>query len=140
LLQELKSECTPEELEYLEVALLGLSGRLPRRTYTDVYRRQFLHRVLALAGDVWRAHYLRPLPPILIPLASPDPDLTINLQPLVAAVYARSHYDRIINYLQPLHPPLIPSEATWLQERLQQQHAAFRIGSKHEAAGAAAPL
>lgn len=60
---------------------------------------------------VWHGHYLRPLPPIPIPLASPDPDITLALQPLVEAVYARSRYDRDIDYRRPLDPPLSPAEA-----------------------------
>jgi len=67
---------------------------------------------------VWHAHFLRPLPPIPIPLAPPDADITLTLQPLVGAVYARSHYERDIDYRQPLHPPLSPGEAAWLEERL----------------------
>ena len=64
-----------------------------------------------------RAHFLRPLPPIPTPLAPPDPDITLSLQPLVERVYARSYYDRDIDYRQPLHPPLNPAEAAWLEER-----------------------
>src|SRR5438876_4900305 len=41
---------------------------------------------------VWPAYSHLPLPEIPIPLAAPDPDLTIAFQPLVEAVYARSHY------------------------------------------------
>ncbi|HEV3006783.1 MAG TPA: DUF4058 family protein [Pirellulales bacterium] len=41
---------------------------------------------------VWPAHYLRPLPPIPIPLAPPDPDISLALQPLIQSVYARSRH------------------------------------------------
>jgi hypothetical protein len=57
-----------------------------------------------------------------IPLAPPDPDIHLALQPLVEAVYARSHYDRDIDYRRPLDPALCPSDATWLEERLGEQH------------------
>jgi hypothetical protein len=72
---------------------------------------------------VWQAHCLRPLPPIPIPLAAPDSDIPVALQPLVQAVYVRSHYDRIIDYHQPLNPPLGPVEAEWLQDRWRQPPA-----------------
>jgi len=55
------------------------------------------------------------------PLAAPDPDITLALQPLVEAVYARSHYDRDLDYRRPLHPPLCPADAVWLEERLGEQ-------------------
>jgi Protein of unknown function (DUF4058) len=67
---------------------------------------------------VWPAHFLRALPPISIPLAPPDADITLALQPLVEAVYARSHYDRDVDYRRPLHLPLCSSDAAWLEERL----------------------
>ncbi len=71
--------------------------------------------------ELLRGGYLRPLPPIPIPLAPPDPDLSLALQPLVEAVYARSRYDRDIDYRRPLDPPLNLAEATWLEERLRRQ-------------------
>jgi hypothetical protein len=36
---------------------------------------------------VWPAFFDRPLPPIPVPLSRPEPDLTLDLQPLVAAIY-----------------------------------------------------
>jgi hypothetical protein len=70
---------------------------------------------------VWPAQFLRPLPPVPIPLAPPDPDITLSLQPLAEAVYARSHYHRDIDYRRPLQPPLNPAAAAWLEERLREQ-------------------
>src|SRR5579884_1150085 len=37
---------------------------------------------------VWPAHFVRPLPALNVPLAPPDADLSVPLQPLVEAVYA----------------------------------------------------
>jgi Protein of unknown function (DUF4058) len=71
---------------------------------------------------VWPAHFLRPLPPLSTPLAAPDPDITLALQPLVEAVYARSHYDRDIDYRRPPRPALCPADAAWLDERLGEQY------------------
>jgi hypothetical protein len=70
---------------------------------------------------VWPAHFVRPLPELNVPLATPDGDITVSLQPLVEAVYARSRYDRDIDYHQPLHPPLSPAEAAWLEQRLRER-------------------
>ena len=44
------------------------------------------------------------------------------LQPLVDAVYARSHYDRDLDYRRPLSPPFRPVDAAWLEERLGKLH------------------
>jgi hypothetical protein len=35
---------------------------------------------------VWPAHFLQPLPPIAVPLAPPDPDINLPIQPLADAV------------------------------------------------------
>jgi hypothetical protein len=107
---------------FVEIDLLRGARRMPMYSewpdspyYLLVSRKQE-----ALCCKVWRAHSLRPLPPISIPLAPPDADLTLALQPLALAVYVRSHYDRIIDYHQPLNPPLSPSEEACLHERLGQ--------------------
>ncbi len=48
--------------------------------------------------------------------------MTLALQPLVEAVYARSRYDRDLDYRRPLHLPIGPADAKWLEERLGEQH------------------
>lgn len=68
---------------------------------------------------VWPVHFRRPLPEIPVPLASPDPDVPLALQPLIAAVYERSRYARRLDYSKPLTPPLPPEEAAWLEQRLR---------------------
>jgi Protein of unknown function (DUF4058) len=70
---------------------------------------------------VWPAHSVAPLPPLTVPLAPPDPDISLDLQPLVDAIYARSRYERDIDYRRPLTPPLPPAEQAWLDERLRER-------------------
>jgi hypothetical protein len=69
---------------------------------------------------VWPTHFQRPLPAIPIPLAKPDPDIPLNLQPMLAAIYQRSRYERSIDYSKALSPPLSSEEAVWLQQQLQR--------------------
>ena len=68
---------------------------------------------------VWPAYFCRQLPEIPVPLEPPDADLTLALQPMIEAVYARSRYGRRIDYAKPLVSPLSPEAATWLAERLK---------------------
>jgi len=68
---------------------------------------------------VWPAHFQRPLPVIPVPLAHPDADLSLDLQPMLATIYARSRYERSIDYTKPLKPPLTVEETTWLAEQLR---------------------
>ena len=41
-----------------------------------------------------------------MPLAKPDADILLDLQPMVEAIYQRSRYERSIDYKQPLTPRL----------------------------------
>jgi hypothetical protein len=70
-------------------------------------------------AHVWQGHYLRPLPPIPIPLDRPDPDVMLDLQPMIQAVYERSRYGEDIDYGRPLDPPLSEPDRAWLQEQLK---------------------
>jgi hypothetical protein len=69
------------------------------------------------------AHFQRPLPTISIPLTAPDPDVPLDLQPMIEAIYARSRYHRSIDYSHPLTPPLTAEETTWLAQQLQARQA-----------------
>ena len=71
---------------------------------------------------VWPGHFEKPLPPIRVPLAKPDPPLPLNLQPMVEAAYERSRYDQSIDYTRLLSPPLAPEETAWLEKRLRGRH------------------
>jgi hypothetical protein len=109
---------------FIEVDLLRGGRRMPMAGqwpdspyYVLVCRREHAPRC-----TVWPAHFLRPLPNLSIPLSAPDPDITLALQPLVDAVYARSHYDRDLDYRRPLRPPLRAADAAWLEERLAKHH------------------
>jgi hypothetical protein len=68
---------------------------------------------------VWPTYFNRPLPPIPVPLAKPDPDVPLDLQPMIEAIYQRSRYERSIDYRKPLAPPLRPEEAAWLKKQLR---------------------
>src|SRR5262249_49911163 len=66
----------------------------------------------------WPAHYGRALPAIPVPLAKPDPDIPLNLQPMIDAIYQLSRYEQSIDYAKPLTPPLAPEDAAWLAQEL----------------------
>jgi hypothetical protein len=70
---------------------------------------------------VWPAHFQRPLPSLPLPLAKPDADVPVELQPMIAAIYQRFRYERSINYSKPLIPPLSSKDAAWLERQLQSK-------------------
>ncbi len=61
-------------------------------------------RAKAQRCRVWRAHYLRPLPTIPVPLAKPDDDIPLELQPMIDEIYRLFRYERSIDYSKPLNP------------------------------------
>lgn len=65
---------------------------------------------------VWPAHFRVPLPDVRVPLAPPDDDARLALQPLVDAVYARSRYEQDINDHRPLRPAPGAADAAWLKQ------------------------
>jgi hypothetical protein len=72
---------------------------------------------------VWPVYFRMPLPSLPVPLAKPDPDIPIDLQPMIEAVYQRSRYERSIDYSKSLNPPLVAAETAWLEQQLQARHS-----------------
>jgi hypothetical protein len=69
--------------------------------------------------QVWPVYFQMPSPSILVPLAKPDPDIPLRLQPMIDVIYQRSRYERSINYGKALTPPLHAAESGWLKQQLQ---------------------
>ena len=53
------------------------------------------------------------LPSVPIPLRRADPEIRIELQPLIERAYVNGRYDRRKIYDRPLDPPLDGEDATW---------------------------
>jgi hypothetical protein len=70
------------------------------------------------ACKVWEGSFQRPLPPIPVPLAKPDADLSLSLRPLIDTIYQRFRYAQSIKYTAELTPPLKPEEAAWCRQQL----------------------
>src|SRR5262249_44547647 len=77
---------------FVELDLLRSGRRMPMagRWPGSPYYLLVCRKEEAPRCTVWPAHFIRPLPPLSIPLAAPDPDIALALQPLVEAIYARS--------------------------------------------------
>jgi len=106
---------------FVEIDLLRGGRRMPMVTpwpkspyYLLVSRRR-----RAPYCSVWPAGFRHPLPPISIPLDDPHPDIPLDLQPMIEAVYQRASYDQSINYSKTLTPPLGAEDAAWVAEQLR---------------------
>jgi hypothetical protein len=109
----------------VEIDLLRGGQRMPMLDPlpTSPYYLLVGRRERAPRCRVWPASYRRRLPVLPIPLVRPDPDVSLDLQPLIEAIYARSRYARSIDYARPLTPPLSAEESAWLAEQQRARAA-----------------
>jgi hypothetical protein len=69
------------------------------------------------------ARFQRPFPTVHVPLADPDPDVPLAIQPMIEAIYARGRYHRSIDYARPLSPALSAEEQVWLENQIRARQA-----------------
>jgi hypothetical protein len=105
---------------FVEIDLLRGGRRMPMLTpwpsspcYLLICRRR-----RAPYCTAWPAGFRERLPVIPVPLDDPDPDVMLDLQPMIEAVYVRSRYARSINYSKALTPPLAAEDTEWLARQL----------------------
>jgi hypothetical protein len=109
------------DVHLVEIDLLRNGTRMPM---LDPWPKEPYVLMVAKAGNpqdcmVWPAHFRTPLPSIRVPLAKPDPPLTLHVQPLVEQVYEESRYSNTIEYTKPLTPPLAADDDAWMRQRLK---------------------
>ena len=107
----------------VEIDLLRRGQRMPMldRWPDSPYRLLVAPAKKAQFCQVWPAHFQWRLPVVPVPLAKPDPDDPVDLQPMIDAIYQRSRYERSIDYSKPLNPPLNAAETAWLKKRLRSR-------------------
>jgi hypothetical protein len=101
------------ESSFVEIDLLRGGRRRPMREPwpASPYYLLVMWKEQAPQCRVWPGFAIQPLPPIPIPLAAPDPDLTFEIQPCIEQVLARSRYERRLRYFDPIQPPLTRDES-----------------------------
>ena len=65
-----------------------------------------------------------------MPLLDPDPDLTLDLQPLLDGIYALGRYDERIDYARPPTPALSDADAAWVREQLKNRPSPSATGQR----------
>jgi len=96
---------------------MPLEKPVPKAAYYIILSRVQKRPVV----EVWPVQIWDKLPTIPVPLLHPDPDVPLDLNSVVASVYERGAYDRIIDYRQPPPPPLTDEEAQWIDRWLRQK-------------------
>jgi uncharacterized protein DUF4058 len=106
---------------FIEIDLLRGGSKMPMLTpwpncpYTLLVSR----RSRPTKARVWKAYFDRSLPPIPVPLLSSDPDLTLDLQPLIDDIYSLGRYDEQIDYSRRLTPALSDADAAVVRKLLK---------------------
>ena len=72
-------------------------------------------------AEVFEWSIRHPLPSIPIPLLAADPDVLLDLQSSLTAVYSRAHYRTSLDYREPLELPIRDEDLPWVHERLEQR-------------------
>lgn len=62
----------------------------------------------------------RPLPTVSIPLADPDPDLRLDLNPVFSHTYEAGSYRDRIDHSRPCVPALSPEDQAWANDLVRQ--------------------
>jgi len=102
-------------LHFIEIDLLRqwprmpLEDPLPHCDYLALVR-DAAHR---LEGDAWPISVRQALPILPIPLLPPDPAVPLDMGQALRTAYTRARYDLRIDYRQPPHSPLSPTDAEW---------------------------
>jgi hypothetical protein len=61
------------------------------------------------------------IPHFLLPLQAGDPELTIDLQSLLAQIYQQARFEMAIDYCRDPVPPLQPEDRLWMDTLLREQ-------------------
>ncbi|MBI4602843.1 MAG: DUF4058 family protein [Planctomycetes bacterium] len=88
--------------------------RSHRTTYQVCVRRGWS----LLTWEVYRVALEEPLPAIRVPLRQKDPDVPLELQPLIEQCYRNGAYEGL-DYRREPDPPLDPEDAAWAAELLR---------------------
>ncbi len=127
LYQRKQEECIAARVSLVEIdltrtgerALLYSSYRIPpshRTTYQICVERGYK----AGSIEVYRVPLDEPLPAIRIPLRGSDPDVPLQIQPLIDQCYRNGRYDDLDYKGDPV-PPLNAADAAWADELLRSQ-------------------
>lgn len=111
------------QANFVEIDLLRGGTKMPMVTPWPNTPYSLLVSRMANGGHcrVWPAHFRDRLPPIPVPLVDPDPDLTLDLQPLIDGIYALGRYGERVMYDQRLTPALPRDDAARMRKLLKDR-------------------
>lgn len=108
---------------WVEIDLLRDGLSIPIRTMIQPceYMVHVSRQELRPKGLLWPVRLSQRLPKVTIPLHNDDPDVPLDLQAVLDAVYDRANYDLEIDYQTNPIPPLSHKWAEWSQRLLEEK-------------------
>ena len=120
-----RDELRIAEVHLLEIDLLRRGARpwpqanLPAAAYLAT-----LIRARYIQAEAWPIGLRERLPILPVPLRQPDPDVPLDVQAALGAIYDEAEYPLTLDYGQPApEPALSEADAAWAAERIQQWRA-----------------
>lgn len=105
---------------YVEIDLLRAGPRLPVEGLPKCDYYALVSRAQERpAVGIWASRLRQPLPAISIPLRSPDPDVTLDLQAILHSAYEAGNYDYYL-YENTPEPLLSAEDQAWADELIKQ--------------------
>ena len=106
------------EIDLLRGGVRVVPHGLPPATPYCVYLSRAARRP---TGQLWAIQLRDPLPVVPVPLLSPDPDISLDLQAAINACFDLVRYEFLLRYERPIPPPdLSPDDAAWVASRLEE--------------------
>lgn len=122
---EKRDERTDAHINFVEIDLTRAGKRVPMYPEVELPAGYdtpyFACAKRGLGYDQYELYAIplrKRLPAIRIPLRETDPDVVLDLQPLIDRAYAEGAYDDI-DYRKPCVPPLDGEDAAWADELLK---------------------
>jgi hypothetical protein len=111
------------QANFVELDLLRGGRKMPMRTpWPDApYTLLVAWARNAPYCRVWPAHFNARLPSLPVPLLEPEPDLELDLQPLIDDIYSLGRYADVLDYTRALLPALSDADAAWVHTQLQKR-------------------
>jgi len=121
LYQRKRQSCLLGGVNIVEIDLVRSGERMPMvDPWPDVPYTLLVARAKEVPMcQVWPVQLLQHLPAIPVPLAKPDADVPLTLEPLIDAIYQRYRYGKSIDYSSSLTPQLSAEEASLSEKHLR---------------------
>jgi len=116
-----RDELRLAEVHLLEIDLLRRGTRAwPQTSLPATEYFATLIRARHIQAEAWPIGLREHLPILPVPLRQPDPDVPLDVQAALGAIYDEADYSLTLDYDQPPpEPPLLEADATWAAERIQ---------------------